>query len=471
MSDENRASDSLDQSVDGGIDKAMAAKGAYDAAQGIGSAAAEAGKAAAESAASAGAGAGAAAGTGAAAGSAAGPGGTALGAIIGLSASLFAKPIAKGLLVIALVIVMIFKSLPSMFFENTVDVANNDGPESVYQQYKEYAMDAYNKELDKRKKEIEDDFKARLKDGEFDDYDEVNFTYSFNPPEDVFLAQLEEASTLIISMFDIQTDDWRKATFNDFKKAVDSVSFWNDTITVSKEKEETKTYTKSGDKIIDVHITYFIFDMGVEAFRDKFKLDDEKLFIQAVEMAYNTKLYFGEVDGLPMGGVSGGAPGSYPGGGTHNSIRNAIAAMEEQPEFFGGSAIIPLASYHRISSEFGPRNYAPDPIHTGIDFSADAGTEIYAAMDGIVLARWTNYKTFGHHIVIYHGYDEARGGAITTMYAHMRSFGSYQVGDKVRRGDTIGYVGRTGLSTGDHLHFEYQINGSAHNPRQLLPFV
>jgi murein DD-endopeptidase MepM/ murein hydrolase activator NlpD len=55
------------------------------------------------------------------------------------------------------------------------------------------------------------------------------------------------------------------------------------------------------------------------------------------------------------------------------------------------------------------------------------------------------------------------------MYAHMSSFGSYNVGDDVKRGDVIGYVGRTGLGTGYHLHFEYQINGSAHNPRLLLP--
>lgn len=469
MSDENKASDGLDQSVDGGIDKAMAAKGAYDAAQSIGSAAAEAGAAAAESAASAGASAGAATGTGAAVGTAAGPGGTALGAIIGLAVSLFAKPLFKAFILIALGIVMIFKSLPSMFFENTVDVADNGGPLSVYQQYKQYAMDAYGEELEKRKQEIEDEFQQRIDDGEFDDYDEVNFTYSFNPDEAVFLSQLEQASTLIIAMFDIQTDDWRKATFDDFKKAVNSVSFWNDTIIVSMEDEESETYQDGDDKIIDIHITYSIYDMGVQEFRKKFGLADEKLYLQAVEMAYNTKIYFGEVDDLPMGGVSGGSAGSFPGGGTHSSIRAAIAAMEEQPAFFGGSVIIPVASYHRISSEFGPRDYAPDPIHTGIDFSADAGTPIYAAMDGIVLARWTNYGSFGHHIVLYHGYDEERGGAITTMYAHMQSFGSYQVGERVRRGDTIGYVGRTGLSTGDHLHFEYQINGSAHNPRLILP--
>jgi len=117
----------------------------------------------------------------------------------------------------------------------------------------------------------------------------------------------------------------------------------------------------------------------------------------------------------------------------------------------------------------GARNYAKDPIHTGIDFAADSGTPVYAAMDGIVLmVRNTGDQGFGRHIVVYHGNTEQ--GGVTTMYAHMSAYGSYGEGDTVSAGDTIGYVGRTGLSTGDHLHFEYQIEGTAYNPRQILPF-
>ena len=84
-------------------------------------------------------------------------------------------------------------------------------------------------------------------------------------------------------------------------------------------------------------------------------------------------------------------------------------------------------------------------------------------MDGIVLLRLTSMSTFGHHIVIYHG------GEITTMYAHMSAFGDYEVGDAVKQGDVIGYVGNTGLSRGGHLHFEYQKAGAASNPRGVLP--
>jgi len=164
-------------------------------------------------------------------------------------------------------------------------------------------------------------------------------------------------------------------------------------------------------------------------------------------------------------GVPGGFIGSFPGGGTHIAIRRALTESESRRDLFGGQAIMPLPTRTwRVTDEFGPRNFAPDPIHTGIDFAAARGTPIHSVMDGIVLLRLTNMRTFGHHIVIYHG------GAVTTMYAHLSSFGSFDVGDEVSRGDVIGYVGNTGLSRGYHLHFEYQRNASAHNPRLLLPF-
>ena len=276
-----------------------------------------------------------------------------------------------------------------------------------------FVLEKYGEEIGKRKDEIEEEFWNRADSGEFDDYDHVELTYSFNPPGDAFIAELMEASTLIIAMFEISADDWRKASFNHFKNAVDSVHFWNDTIAVEKTGEERDVtyevyYDEDGNEveesILHVHISYNIYDMGVEVFRSRFGLIDDRDYIKSVEMAHNIKIFFGEVDGLPMGGVTGGASGSYPGGGTHSAIRQALAALEDSQDFFGGPAIIPLpAGTWRISSEFGPRNYAPDPIHTGIDFEAAGGTPIYSSMDGIVLLRLTNAKTFGPHIVIYHG--------------------------------------------------------------------
>ena len=169
---------------------------------------------------------------------------------------------------------------------------------------------------------------------------------------------------------------------------------------------------------------------------------------------------------IVIDGTPGGFIGSFPGGGTHIAIRRALAELENPQDFFGGQVIMPLpASSWQITSEFGPRDFAPDPMHTGIDFAAARGTPIYSVMDGVVLLRLTNMRTFGHHIAIYHG------GGVTTMYAHMVSFGAFNVGDAVSRGDVVGYVGNTGLSRGYHLHFEYQRGASAHNPRLLLPFL
>jgi murein DD-endopeptidase MepM/ murein hydrolase activator NlpD len=169
---------------------------------------------------------------------------------------------------------------------------------------------------------------------------------------------------------------------------------------------------------------------------------------------------------LYLAGNMGLDPGesTITGGNTHFEIGKYM----ENPEymympFFGGEAGMPVSGGD-VSSEFGPRDYAPDPNHTGIDFAAGAGTPIRSVMDGIVLMRMTYMSGFGHYIVIFHG------GGITTMYAHMSAFGEYKVGDAVSRGDIIGYVGSTGLSTGPHLHFEYQYASSPRNPRDYLPF-
>lgn len=248
MPDENKTSDSLEQGIDSSIDKALAAKGAYDAAQNIGAAAAATGQAAAEGTAAAGAGA-AASGAGAAAGTAAGgPAGTVLGAVIGLAVSLLAKLVIKGIIVAVLFLLMVFSSIPSMFFEQPVDTADNSGPQAVYQQFKDYALQAYQKEIENRKQDIEEDFQRRIASGEFSEYDHVTYSYSFIPTEEAFLAEVHEACVLIIAMFEIQTDDWRKASFDHFKAAVDSVNFWNDTVEVEKESEESDvTWSDGGE--------------------------------------------------------------------------------------------------------------------------------------------------------------------------------------------------------------------------------
>jgi murein DD-endopeptidase MepM/ murein hydrolase activator NlpD len=99
--------------------------------------------------------------------------------------------------------------------------------------------------------------------------------------------------------------------------------------------------------------------------------------------------------------------------------------------------------------------------HRGVDYAAPRGTPIKASGDGKVIFRGVK-SGYGNAVVLQHG------GNITTLYAHMSKFaGSARLGSRVRQGQTIGYVGATGLVTGVHLHYEYRINGVHRNPRTV----
>jgi septal ring factor EnvC (AmiA/AmiB activator) len=111
-----------------------------------------------------------------------------------------------------------------------------------------------------------------------------------------------------------------------------------------------------------------------------------------------------------------------------------------------------------VTSEYGPRW---GRMHAGIDQGASTGTPIGASKAGtVIFAGWQggygNLTLIDHH------------DGVVTAYAHQSSF-AVGSGASVSQGQTIGYVGNTGNSTGPHLHFETRVNGSAVNPRQYLP--
>jgi len=121
--------------------------------------------------------------------------------------------------------------------------------------------------------------------------------------------------------------------------------------------------------------------------------------------------------------------------------------------------------FSRISSSFNPRRRHPIlntiRAHRGVDYAAPRGTKIMAAGDGRVIFRGVK-SGYGNAIILQHG------GNITTLYAHMSRFASSaRVGRRVTQGQTIGYVGSTGLATANHLHYEYRLNGVHRNPRTV----
>lgn len=121
--------------------------------------------------------------------------------------------------------------------------------------------------------------------------------------------------------------------------------------------------------------------------------------------------------------------------------------------------------FRRVSSNFNPRRRHPIlntiRAHQGVDYAADTGTVIKAAGEGRVAFAGVK-GGYGKVVILEHG------GGISTLYGHMSNFArGTRRGQRVKQGDTIGYVGSTGAATGPHLHYEYRVNGIHKNPRTV----
>jgi len=118
--------------------------------------------------------------------------------------------------------------------------------------------------------------------------------------------------------------------------------------------------------------------------------------------------------------------------------------------------------FSRISSKFNPNRKHPvlktNRPHRGVDYAASRGTPILATGDGKISFRGTK-GGYGRTVILSHA------GKYTTLYAHMSNFKKgLKQGSRVKQGQTIGYIGSSGLATGPHLHYEFRVNGVHRNP-------
>ena len=103
-------------------------------------------------------------------------------------------------------------------------------------------------------------------------------------------------------------------------------------------------------------------------------------------------------------------------------------------------------------------------LHDGTDFGAGCGTPIRAAASGRVISRYYN-SGYGNRVLVSHGW--MRGASTVTAYNHLSTY-AVRSGERVSRGEIVGYVGSTGYSTGCHLHFMVYRNGGTVNPMNYL---
>ena len=142
-------------------------------------------------------------------------------------------------------------------------------------------------------------------------------------------------------------------------------------------------------------------------------------------------------------------------------LKKALKTKNADVDWRGGF-IRPVEG--RVSGEFGGQrimNKVPKSPHRGMDIAAKEGTEVRAAADGKVVLAYPDLFYSGNLIVVDHGFG------LQTIYAHLSKM-NVKLNDKVKQGDVIGLVGKTGRATGPHLHFGASLRDVRFNPQSLL---
>lgn len=244
---------------------------------------------------------------------------------------------------------------------------------------------------------------------------------------------------------DTVTYNGEKVLINDLDPIIDVAQTFETTKT---EKVDYETVTKVDDSLLDGQ-----FEVETEGKEGKREITYENQLVNG--KLVSTEKKSDEVVEPPQHKIILVGSKSLTNSVT-TSDSSSIDVSSSNAEATASGFIWPSPS-KRVTCSFGcyTNQYG---IHSGIDIGAYAGAPEYAAKDGIVVTSgWSNYG-YGYHVVIDHG------NGVKTLYGHMPSQPPVSVGEYVKQGQVIGFTGHTGMATGNHLHFEIQINGTAVDP-------
>lgn len=231
---------------------------------------------------------------------------------------------------------------------------------------------------------------------------------------------------------------------------------------IGKDKSATKVFFKSNQLPLNDDGTF-----GIGLSRDEGReihfvtVDEQKEKHDYYLFVTPTKWDIQEVNGVPQRTAT---PSDSDQKEIDRETEAVKAALSSSSPFnlWEKGFIVPVDG--RISGNFGGQriiNGEKKNPHRGTDIAAPEGTPIKAANDGIVTLSGGNFFYSGNMVIIDHGQN------LFTLYAHMKTT-SVEVGQKVKKGDIIGTVGKTGRATGPHLHFGASINDVRFNPSSLL---
>jgi murein DD-endopeptidase MepM/ murein hydrolase activator NlpD len=185
------------------------------------------------------------------------------------------------------------------------------------------------------------------------------------------------------------------------------------------------------------------------------KLIEQKKEVEKVEAMNEEKL--GNELAQTLNNLSARAAYQFD---SYNEIERLIKNQGEKLASIPAIQPVSNRDLDRIASGFGMRIdpvYGTPKMHKGLDFTAPQGTPIYATGNGVVREAGFAEGGFGNHVIINHGYG------YETLYGHMVRI-KVRPGQRVKRGELIGWVGSTGKSTGPHCHYEVHVNGNEVDP-------